>query len=122
MSAPLRYALVGSAGIALVTLALWPFLGADGRVGVVAAGVIALSVQVVAFWLLLRFRGHVSGFLAVWAGSTLVRMAVIAVVAVFGIRSEAAGTIPMLFALAGFFFGLLLLEPVYFRPRAGETT
>ena len=122
MSAPLRYALVGSAGVALVTLALWPFLGADGRAGVLVAGAIALSVQIVAFSLLLRFRGHVNGFLAAWAGGTLVRMLVIGVVAALAIRSEAAGTIPMLLALAGFFFGLLLLEPVYFRPGAGETT
>lgn len=122
MSAPLRYALAGSAGVALVTLALWPFLGADGRQGVLVAGAIALSVQVVAFWLLMRFRDHVGGFLAVWAGGTLVRMLVIAGVAFLAIRSEAVGTIPMLLALAGFFFGLLLLEPVCFRTRAGETT
>jgi hypothetical protein len=49
-------------------------------------------------------------------------MLVIVGVAAVAIRSEAAGTVPMLLALAGFFFGLLLLEPVYFRPRAGETT
>jgi hypothetical protein len=122
MSAHLRYALTGLAGIALVTLGLWPFLGVEGRRGVMAAGAVALSVQVLAFWLLLRFRGHVRGFLVVWAGGTLVRLLVIAGVATIAIRSEAAGTIPMLFALAGFFFGLLLLEPVYFRPRAGETT
>ena len=122
MSAPLRYASVGSAGVALVTLALWPFLEADGRRGVLVAAAIALSVQIAAFWLLLRFREDVRGFLAVWAGGTLVRMAVIVGVAVLAIRNELPGTIPMLFALAGFFFGLLLLEPVYFRRRAGETT
>ncbi len=122
MSAPLRYALSGLAGIALVTLALWPFLGVEGRRGVMTAGAVALSVQVLAFWLLIRYRDRVNGFLAVWAGGTLVRMAVIAVVATFAIRRDAPGTIPMLFALAGFFFGLLLLEPVYFRPGAGETT
>jgi hypothetical protein len=113
---------VGSAGIALVTLSLWPFLEPDGRRGVLIAGAIALSVQVVAFWLLLRFRRHVSGFLAVWAGGTLVRMLVIAGVATIAIRTETGGAVPMLLSLAGFFFGLLLLEPVYFRPRAGETS
>lgn len=122
MSPPLRYARTGLAGIALVTLALWPFLGAEGRKGVLLAGAVALSVQALAFWLLLRFRDRMNGFLAVWAGGTLVRMAVIAVVATVAIRNRAPGTVPMLFSLAGFFFGLLLLEPVYFRPRAGETT
>lgn len=122
MTAPLRYASTGFAGVTLVTLGLWPWLGPDGRRGVVVAGLIALAVQVVAFSLLLRFRGRMNGFLAVWAGGTLVRMAVVVGVAVVTLRAGTAGAVPMLLALAGFFFGLLLLEPIYFRPGAGEPT
>jgi len=43
------------------------------------------------------------------------------VVAVVVIRSGTEGAVPMLLALAGFFFGLLLLEPVYFRIGPSET-
>jgi hypothetical protein len=122
VSAPIRYALVGAAGVAAVTLGVWPFLGAEGRRGVLVAGVIALTVQSLTFWTLLRYRGQVRAFLAVWAGGTAVRMLVIVAVAAIAIRRDLPGTVPMLLALAGFFFGLLLLEPVYFRARAGETT
>jgi len=122
VSAPLRYALAGSAGVAAVTLGLWPFLEADGRRGVLVAGAIALTVQSLTFWTLLRYRGQVRAFFAVWAGGTAVRMLVIVAVATIAIRRDLPGTVPMLLALAGFFFGLLLLEPVYFRARVGETT
>lgn len=105
-----------------MTLALWPLLGADGRRGVLIAGAIALVVQVAAFSLLMRYRGQVKGFLAAWAGGTLIRMGVIFGVALFAWKAEIAGAVPMLLALAGFFFGLLLLEPVFFRRGAGETT
>ncbi len=105
-----------------MTLATWPLLESDGRRGVVIAGAIALVIQAIAFSLLLRFRGRLNGFLAVWAGSTLVRMAVVSGVAVFTLRAGTAGAVPMLLALAGFFFGLLLLEPIYFRPEVGEPT
>lgn len=121
MTAPLRYASAGLAGVALVTLALWPVLEADSRQGVMVAGGIALGVQVAAFALLLHVRDRVNAFLAVWAGGTLVRMLVIAAVATVVIRRQTEGAVPMLLALAGFFFGLLLLEPVFFRRGAAET-
>ncbi|MGD8321797.1 MAG: hypothetical protein PVJ02_15220 [Gemmatimonadota bacterium] len=122
MSTALKYAATGTAVVALVTLVLWPVLGSDARRGVVTAAAIALPIQILAFALLIRVRGKLNGFLAVWAGGTLVRIAVLGIVAVVAIRANAPGTIALLFALAGFFFVLLLLEPVYFRPRAGETT
>ena len=122
MSAPLRYAATALLGCAAVTLVLWPFLDPEARRGIVIAAAIALPVQIVAFTLLIRYRTHMNGFLAIWAGGTLIRMAVVGIVAVVAIRSGSAGAVPMLLALAGFFFGLLLLEPMYFRPEAVETT
>ena len=91
-----------------------------GRRGVLIAAVIALPVQIASFTILQHYRGRVRGFMAAWVGGTLLRMTTIAVVAVVVIRSGAAGRIPMLFALASFFFGLLLLEPVYFKASQGE--
>jgi hypothetical protein len=122
MSAPLRYAASALGGCAAVSLALWPFLDSDARRGILIAAAVALPVQIGAFALLIRFRENMNGFLAIWAGGTLVRMAVVGIVAAIAIRSGAAGAVPMLLALAGFFFGLLLLEPMFFRPGATETT
>ena len=78
------------------------------------AAVIAVPVQVFAFAALNHYRGRLNGFLAVWVGGTFLRMGVIAVVAVVVIRSGMEGAVPMLLALAGFLFGLLLLEPICF--------
>ncbi len=116
MSASLKYVGTGAALVAITILALWPVLDADGRTGVLVAAGVALPVQIVAFVLLVRFRSTVNGFLAVWAGGTLVRMGILAVVATVAIRSQMDGAIPMLLALAGFFFALLLIEPLYLRP------
>ena len=88
MSKAAKYAVSGLSIVALVTLVSWPFLDPAGRRGVVIAGAVALPIQVTAFWALLRFRGQLNGFLAAWAGGTLLRMLVIAAVAVYAIRSS----------------------------------
>lgn len=121
MSATTKYASTGVGAIALIVGGLWPFLDGAGRSGMLVAAAVAVPVQVVAFWALDRYRGRLEGFLAAWVGGTLVRMAVIAVVAVVVIRSGTEGAVTTLLALAGFFFGLLLLEPVYFRREPSET-
>ena len=115
MSASSKYAATGVAVVAVSTACLWPFLDDAGRRGVLFAAGITLVVQVVAFTALYHFRGALNGFLAAWVGGTLVRMGVIAVAAFAVIRSGMPGGAPMLLALAGFFFGLLLLEPFFFR-------
>ena len=109
--------------MAVTVLALWPILDPADRQGVLVAAAIALPVQILAFSALVRLRGRLNGFLAVWAGGTLLRMFVVGVAAFLAIRSGSDGAIAMLLALAGFFFGLLLLEPVYFRlepPKAAS--
>ena len=115
MSAAVRYGASSVALIGLLTLGLWPFLDPAARMGVLVAAAVAVPVQVVAFAVLLRYRGEVKGFMAAWAGGMAVRALALLVVAVLVIRSGTASAIPMLLALAGFFFALLLLEPVYFK-------
>jgi hypothetical protein len=122
VKAPLKYAGWGAVGVAIVILALWPVLDPAGRRGLLTAAAIALPVQVMAFAGLVRVRGRVNGFLAVWVGGTLLRVGVVAVTAFFAIRGGGEGLAPLLLGLAGFFFGLLLLEPVFFRSDAGEAT
>lgn len=121
MSATLRYAVTGVGFVGLTVLGLWPFLDGAGRNGVLVAAAVAIPVQVCAFAALHRYRGRVNAFLAAWLGGTLVRMVVIAAVAVAVVRTGMEGAVPMLLALAGFFFGLMLLEPVYFRHGPSDT-
>jgi hypothetical protein len=121
MSASLRYGGTGALVVGLTVLALWPFLDPAGRRGVLVAAAIALPVQVAAFAALVRHRGRMNGFLVVWAGGTLLRMLVVGTAALVAVRSGTDGAVPMLLALAGFLFGLLLLEPIYFRVAPSET-
>lgn len=74
------------------------------------------------FGLLVRWRDQVNRFLAVWAGGTLLRMAIIGLAAFVLLESERVSPIPTLLALAGFFFGLLLVEPIFFGRNARGAT
>jgi CDP-diglyceride synthetase len=121
MSASLKYAAAGVCAIALIIAGLWPFLDVAARNGVLVAAVTALPIQVAAFAVLIRYRGELNGFLSAWVGGMMIRMLVVAVVAVTAVRTDAEGAVPMLLALVGFFFGLLLLEPVYLRGRSNQT-
>ena len=119
----MRYGSAAVALIGLLTLALWPFLEPASRLGVLTAAAVAVPVQIAAFAVLVHYRGEVKGFLAAWAGGVALRAAVLLVVAVLVIRSGTQAAVPTLLALAGFFFALLLLEPVYFKaegPSAGR--
>ncbi len=115
MKASLRYAAASSLLLASIILALWYFLDTPGRHGVLFAAAVALPVQVGAFAVLVGCRAHVRRFLAAWAGGTVVRMGVLLAVAILALRRHMEGAIAMSLSLAGFFFLLLLLEPLYFR-------
>lgn len=122
MSPSVKYVATGTAGLAVTVGALWLVLDPASRSGVLLAAAIVLPVQAVAFWALHRARGQQNAFLAAWIGGTLFRMAVVAVAAFVVIRSQMDGAVAMLLALAGFFFGLLLLEPLYFKDGSGTLT
>lgn len=106
----------------LVNAGLWPFLSSSARTGVVVATLVAYPVQMTAFFMLIRFWGEGNRFLLVWVGGTVVRMGVLLVVAVVVTQTEALPPAPTLLALAGFFFGLLLLELLFLKPRGVEST
>ena len=122
MSGEAKYAGTGAAGVAAVILVLWPLLDPASRQGLLIAAAVALPVQCVAFAALMRFRGKPNGFLGAWVGGIALRATVVGLVAFIAILRGGEGIIALLFALAGFFFGLLLLEPRYFKPAASETT
>lgn len=121
MSASVRYGIAAVAVVGLGVLILWPFLEPAARRGVLLAAAVALPVQLLAFQTLLRFRGRVKGFMAAWAGGMALRALAVAAVAFVVIRGGGESTVSTLLALAGFFFALLLLEPIYFKPEPTET-
>ena len=122
MSGEAKYAGTGALGVAAVILVLWSFLNPASRVGILIAGAVALPVQWLAFAALMRFRGRTTGFLGIWVGGSLLRMAVLGLVAFLAISRGIEGSVTLLLALAGFLFGLLLLEPMFFKQPASETT
>jgi len=120
VSASARYGAASVTLVALVTLALWPFLDPTGRQGVLVAAGIALPMQIAAFAMLVRFRGRLKGFMAAWAGGMALRLVTVVGVAFWAIRTGSGGVVPMLLSLAGFFFALLVIEPLFFRTEQAE--
>jgi hypothetical protein len=116
----IRYGSTALVAVLLVVAGLWTWLSGPARAGVLIAGAVAWPIQVVAFGFLARFWGDPRRFLAVWVGGTLVRIGVILLAAILLVREEELPPAPTLLALAGFFFGLLLLEPLFLGPRADE--
>lgn len=104
--------------IGVLTIVAWPFLESPGRSGVLVAAALALPIQVASFVLLTRSRHQMKAFLAVWVGSTLVRMAALVTLALLFLPTGAAGLAPALVALATFFIALVFLEPRYLRRHA----
>ena len=114
MSASLKYGASALLLIAVLTLVLWPFLDQPQRRGVLLAGLIALPVQLAAFSVLVRNREG-NRFLAAWAGGMVLRVLIVVLAAVAAVQTAAPSGTAMLLALAGFFFALLLLEPLHLR-------
>ena len=117
-----RYGGVAFLGLILIIAGLWPWVSPPARTGILVAALVAYPVQMVAFFLLIRFWGEGTRFLLVWVGGMVGRMGVILLAALAVSRSTSLPPAPTLLAMAGFFFGLLLLEPLFLRPRGNENT
>ena len=111
----MKYAVAALVLVAAITAVLWPFLDQASRRGVLAAGLIALPAQVVAFATLVRRHGQANGFMAAWAGGMALRAIVVVITAVVVVQTQPAGAVALLLSLAGFFFALLMLEAAFFR-------
>ena len=110
-----RYALIGLLMIAVAVVALFPFLDDDGRTGILVAAAVAYPVQVVAFGLLLRVRGDPSRFFVWWGAGVAVRVGAVIIIGLIALRIESLGAEVLLLSVAGFFFGLLLIEPAFLK-------
>lgn len=122
MTQPLRYGGVAFLVLLAVNAGFWPWLSPSARAGVLAAALVAYPVQVLAFFLLVRSWKNTKRFLVVWVGGTVVRMGVILLAALVLTKVRKLPPAPTLLALAGFFFGLLLLEPLFLRLPEAEST
>ena len=122
MTKILRYGGVALLVLLVTNAVLWPWISQPARLGILVAAAIAFPVQMLAFFLLVRFWEERNRFLMIWIGGTVVRMGVILVAALVLTRIDGLPPAPTLLGLAGFFFGLLLLEPLFLRPRETETT
>ena len=121
MRALFRYALAGILMIAVAIAALFPFLADEGRKGILLAAAIAYPVQVTAFGVLLRAYGEPARFFVWWGVGVAVRISVVIIVGLVALRIESLGAEALLLSLAGFFFGLLLIEPAFLKAADKDT-
>lgn len=106
----LRYALMAAGVCGFAVLAGWLALDGPGFNGVRMAVLFALPLQLIVFGILVVQRTGSTGFLAVWVGSTLLRMLSIGLMAWVVVRRDDTDPLAALLTLAGLLFVLLLLE------------
>lgn len=116
MRRTLAYALACVALAAVAVVGLSPLLEREQEAGLLMAGAVATVVQVGVFALLQSLRHRTHGFLAVWAGGALVRLALVGLVAWWVYRAGAPDLTATLLGLAGFLFAMLLMEPAFLGP------
>lgn len=112
------YVLASIVVVALLLAALWPWLGAAARGGLLTAGTLAIATQAGAFALLTRAGDAPNGFLAAFAGGVMVRMVLVGVAGAIAttFTSETRAT-ALVLGLVGFFFVLVLLEAGFLAGR-----
>lgn len=109
-----QYALVALLLLGSAAAILRGVLGPEDGFGVLVAAGVAYPVMVGSFALMVRYRKARNRFLAAWIGGALVRLLVLGLTAAAVMALDALRPTATLLALAGFFFALLLLEPVFF--------
>ncbi|NJD20045.1 MAG: hypothetical protein FIA95_12290 [Gemmatimonadetes bacterium] len=113
-----RYAIATTLVVTLAVGALWPFLDAGGRAGLALASGIALPGQWLTFLLVVRALDDSTQFLLRWGIGILSRMGLVAAVGLLLPRLGGLDGNVLILSLCGFFFVLLLLEPMFFRSQA----
>jgi hypothetical protein len=101
--------------VGLGAAALLPFFDEAGRRGILLAASIGYPVQVMAFGLLLRARGEPTRFMVWWGVGIGIRVAVVVAVGLLSTTLATVEPAALLLSLVGFFFVLLLIEPVFLR-------
>lgn len=115
----LRYAWMALAILAAANGVLFPLLDGPGRAGLLAASAVTFLFQVAAFAVLARYAHRPEQGFLVWIGTTVVRMGVVVAVGLSLTWFPELSPVTTLLGSAGFFFVLLILEPVFLaRGRA----
>lgn len=112
------YAVVTTLIVTLAVGGMWAFLDADGRASLLLASGIALPIQWALFLLLVRALGDSTQFLLRWGIGILARMGLVAAVGLLLPRLGDLDGGVLILSLCGFFFVLLLVEPLFFRNQA----
>ena len=118
MNALGRYAIAGFLVVLVATLALWPFVGAEGHRSLLISAAVALPVQIGAFALLSRALGDPRKFMMWWGAGVLGRVLVVIGLGLAITRLDGIDPSVLLMSAAGYFFALLLLEPAFFDRTA----
>jgi hypothetical protein len=115
LSAVVRYTLISFLVVGVGSAVLLALLEPAARSGVLLAAGIALPVQVLAFGLLARARDDVTRFFAWWGAGIALRVVVFAVTGIASAGIAPVARTSLVLSLAGFFFVLLLLEPLFLK-------
>lgn len=111
--------------VALVTVGVWWLFDDASREGWAIAVGVALTVQWLAFALMMALRARPQGLLLGMAGGTLLRLGALGAAGVFvTVRDVEGSAEALILGLAGLMFALALLEAGFVRGLTGsrETT
>jgi hypothetical protein len=103
------------AATAVITIVAAMLAGPVARRAIVLAAIIAYPLQLVAFALLLAVRDKTHVFMAGWLGGMLLRFGALGACLYWASRTTVVPRAPLVLALVGFVFLLLLLGPVFLR-------
>jgi hypothetical protein len=113
----LKYAWAALAILVAVNSVMFPWLDGPERAGLLVAAAITFPVQVLAFALLAKHTAHPVEGLVVWIGTGAVRMGIVVAVGLSLTWFPGLSPVTTLLGCAGFFFVLLMLEPVFLAAR-----
>jgi hypothetical protein len=117
----LKYAWAALAILAAANGVMFPWLDGPGRAGLLVAAAITFPVQVLAFALLCKHAVRPAEGLVVWIGAAAVRIAIVIALGLAVTALPALSPVTTVLGCAGFFFVLLMLEPVFLAARMRAT-
>jgi hypothetical protein len=117
----LKYAWAALAILAAANGVMFPWLDGPGRAGLLVAAAITFPVQVLAFALLCKHAVRPAEGLVVWIGAAAVRIAIVIALGLAVTALPALSPVTTVLGCAGFFFVLLMLEPVFLAARVRAT-
>lgn len=109
------YALGSAVLLLAIATGLSLLVEPQGRSLVWLSAAIAYGVQLLAFLILVKFRGTGTAFMLSWAGGMVLRVLAVVALAVWVTRQPLLSAETALLSLVGFIFLLVLLEPVFLR-------